>query len=235
MTEIRKHYTRQELLEKLGEAGANSFDESQPRIGFPRKPRNLPRKLSKQWDEVAGKLHRKRILWTWSKDAELILDYCTAETVEEKQEILHPFVCREPGATPGPQIANQEAAAKYWSHFSIDDLKRLYLTEEEAGALHTWLQAPPEPAVDGLPLSGVELPVKTDTDTTWTPGIPPVPTDQPPIVRALWKIAAVTVLFDGCPDGELQQALREPGGQNFFVDRMIESLPYLQKGLKPRV
>src|SRR5690348_3573414 len=105
MAEIHKHYTRRELLQKLGQD--ESFHETSPSLGFPRRPKNLPRNVAKEYNRVAAEIYQRGLLWTWPHDAQVILNYVLASTIEKKREIAHEFACRIPGEDPRLQIHKQ--------------------------------------------------------------------------------------------------------------------------------
>lgn len=223
MEPINKHYSRKELLSKL------RIGDPSPRLGFPPKPKNLPRKVSKDWVEAARKLHSVGLLWTWEKDAQLLLDYVSTDNLQKRHEISREFIEREPDVDPAIQLQKQADAAAYWKHFTVADLERLRLTGPEAVALQEWQKNPP--AVDST-----DVAVPTEVDNSWknrTPGVPELPAGLTVIQAAFWKIAAISVLF-GVSD-EIEEACHMEGGVSFFVDRLIESLPRLQQGKAPRV
>lgn len=234
---MAKHWTRQELLRKFGETGAAEANDSNPQIGYPPKPKNLPRTVSKRWNEVAQKLYRKGLLWTWSYDGKLLLDLVGSDDPEEQREIVHEFGCRQANEDPRKQIAKMKAVAAYWVHFSWSDFEQLRLTHEEALALADWVANPPAKVEStSEEIAAAEASAKNSQEPR-TPGMPKLPEDLTPILSALWKTAVMALMFGQLdPESELMDLLHhDPSAQSFFVDRMQEALPYLQRGLKPRV
>jgi hypothetical protein len=220
-----KNWTRKELLRKLREADADDHVA----LGYPIKPLNLPKDVSKRWNEVAGRLYAAGLLWSWSTDAKLVTEYCTAG-IERQREILHIFTCRQPNADPRPQITEQKANADYWCHFQTADIERLRLTPAESAALRDWVVEGAEVSIKNAPLT---VPVPNHDWKKNPPGVPLMPEGLSPLERAVWKNAALYVLLGGT-DG-LEDALKEEGGSDFFVNQLIAGLPYLHRGLKPRV